>query len=161
LEIFVHPNPALKSRAAPVDPLTDEELPRLVGAMAKAMYEAPGVGLAATQVGVQKRVFVFDLDEGLVAVCNPVISPASDETVVDEEGCLSLPGITVAVERPSAVVCEGVDLAGAPLRIEGEGLLARVLQHEADHLDGVLILDRASPEERRAAMRRFREQSEG
>lgn len=161
MDILTHPNPALKQRAAAVDPASDRELHRLVRTMAKAMYDAPGVGLAATQVGVQKRVFVLDLDDGLVAVCNPLIVPTSDDTELDDEGCLSLPGITVPVERPAAVRCEGVDLAGKPLVIEGSGLLARVLQHETDHLDGVLVIDRATPEERRAAIRRYREQSQG
>jgi peptide deformylase len=161
VEIYIHPHPALKQRAHDVDPSADPDVPRLIEAMAKAMYGAPGVGLAATQVGIQKRVFVFDLDEGLVAVCNPVLSGYSQETELDEEGCLSLPGLTVTVERPSSVVCEGLDLSGRPLRIEGEGLLARLLQHETDHLDGVLILDRATPDERRAAMKRYRELAEG
>ena len=160
MDILTHPNPALKETAAEVDPEHDRDLASLVRSMAKAMYEAPGVGLAATQVGVQKRVFVFDVDEGLVAVCNPRIVKHSVETSVDEEGCLSLPGMTVVVERPAAVVCEGIDLGGKKVVIEGDGLLARVLQHETDHLDGVLILDRATPEERRAALKRFREQSE-
>lgn len=160
VDIFIHPNPGLQLRAHDVDPSSDSDLPHLVQAMAKAMYGAPGVGLAATQVGVQKRVFIFDLDDGLVVVCNPLLSGFSVDTETDEEGCLSLPGLTVTVERPCSVVCEGSDLAGKPLRIEGEGLLARVLQHETDHLDGVLILDRATPDERRAAMKRYRELAE-
>lgn len=161
MDILIHPSPALKQRAHEVDPASDPDIPRLVQAMAKAMYAAPGVGLAATQVGVQKRVFVFDVDDGLVAVCNPVLTDYSEETEADEEGCLSLPGLTVTVERPSSVVCEGLDLKGSPLRIESDGLLARLLQHETDHLEGVLILDRATPEERRAAMKRYRELAEG
>lgn len=161
MEILAHPNPALKQRAYEVDPANDSELRRLVKAMAKTMYEAPGVGLAATQVGVQKRVLVIDLDEeneGLMVLCNPVIEPASDETELDEEGCLSLPGITVPVERPVAISCEALSIDGKAVRIEAEGLLARVLQHEADHLDGLLIIDRASPEERKAALQRYLEQ---
>lgn len=160
MEILVHPNPALKQPAAVVDPASDKELLRLVRSMAQAMYDAPGVGLAATQVGVQKRVIVFDLEDGLVALCNPRIVDASDETELDDEGCLSLPGITVPVERAVSCVCEALDLKGAPVRLEAEGFFARVLQHETDHLDGVLIIDRASPEERRAAIRRYREAAE-
>jgi peptide deformylase len=157
VEIIAHPNPALKQAAYEVDPATDKELVRLVHDMAKAMYEAPGVGLAATQVGVQKRVVVFDLDDGLVALCNPVVLDASEEREIDDEGCLSLPGITVPVERACEIKAEGLALDGARLRIEASGLMARVLQHEIDHLDGVLIIDRAAPEDRKEALRRYRE----
>ncbi len=160
MDILEHPNPALKQTALDVDPSCDSELPRLVKAMAHAMHEAPGVGLAATQVGVQKRVIVFDVDDGVVALCNPVIVDRSAETEVEDEGCLSLPGITVPVERAYSCVCEALDLKGEPLRLEAEGFVARVLQHETDHLDGVLIIDRAEPAERRAAMRRYRELGE-
>lgn len=160
MDILEHPNPALKQTAQPVDPTTDRELSSLVKAMAHAMHEAPGVGLAATQVGVQKRVIVFDVDDGIVALCNPVISERSDETETDDEGCLSLPGITVPVERALSCVCEAIDVKGAPVRLEAEGFMARVLQHETDHLDGILIIDRAAPAERRAALRAYREQSE-
>jgi peptide deformylase len=160
MEILAHPNPALKQLAGEVDPAGDRDLIHLVKAMAKAMYDAPGVGLAATQVGVQKRVIVFDLDDGLVALCNPEIVETSEETDLDDEGCLSLPGITVPVERAGSCVCEALDLKGGKVRIEAEGLLARLLQHETDHLDGVLIIDRASPDDRRVAMRRYREANE-
>jgi peptide deformylase len=157
VEIFAHPNPALAQRATNVEPGTDRGLRRLIEDMAHAMYDAPGVGLAATQVGVLKRVLVYDLDDGLVALCNPAIVSRSDEVELDDEGCLSLPGITVPVERACSVVCEGVDPDGNMVRIEGEGLLARVLQHETDHLDGVLIIDRASPRDRKDALRRYHE----
>jgi peptide deformylase len=160
MDILAHPNPALKQPATEVDPVQDRTLIRLVKAMSEAMYEAPGVGLAATQVGVQKRLIVFDLDDGLVALCNPSIVERSEETEVDDEGCLSLPGITVPVERAASCVCEALNLKGKHVRIEAEGLLARLLQHETDHLDGVLIIDRATPDERRAAMRRYREANE-
>lgn len=157
MDILSHPDPALRSRAEPVDPSADATLRPLAVQMLHAMREAPGVGLAATQVGVQKRLIVFDLEEEPVAVCNPEIVERSDETDLDEEGCLSLPGITVPIERSVRVVCTGLDLSGAPVRIEASDLLARLLQHETDHLDGVLILDRAAPEERRAAIRRYNE----
>jgi peptide deformylase len=160
VDILVHPNPALKQPAAPVDPASDKELMRLVRSMAQTMYDAPGVGLAATQVGVQKRVIVFDIEDGLVALCNPRIVDASEETDVDDEGCLSLPGITVPVARSVSCACEALDVKGAPVRLEAEGFFARVLQHETDHLDGVLNIDRATPEERRAAIRRYREAAE-
>lgn len=157
MDILTHPNPALKQHAVDVERFGDRDLKDLVRAMARAMYDAPGVGLAATQVGVMSRVLVYDVDEGLVALCNPRIVETSGETEVVEEGCLSLPGIEVPIERPSSLTCEAFDLAGEPVRIEAAGLLARVLQHEIDHLDGVLIIDRATPEERKAAIQRYNE----
>lgn len=157
MDILAHPNPALKQTASPVEPGVDVDLPRLVKVMAAAMYDAPGIGLAAPQIGVMKRVFIFDIDDRLGVVCNPVIVERSEETEIDDEGCLSLPGISVPVERSVRVVCEGIDIKGSPVRIEGTDLLARMLQHETDHLDGLLIIDRATPEERRAAMRRYME----
>ena len=162
MRVLEHPNPALKQKAQPVDPTTDGELAGLAREMAQIMYAAPGVGLAATQLGVCKRLIVFDVSEEKRphALCNPVIVERSDETVVEDEGCLSVPGITVPVERAASVVCEGHDLKGRRIRVEASDLLARVLQHETDHLDGILILDRATPEERRAAVRRYREAME-
>ncbi len=157
MDILTHPNPALKQHAADVERFGDRDLKDLVRAMARAMYDAPGVGLAATQVGVMSRVLVYDVDEGLVALCNPRIVETSGEPEIVEEGCLSLPGIEVPIERPSSLTCEAFDLAGNPVRIEAAGLLARVLQHEIDHLDGVLIIDRATPEERKAAIQRYNE----
>jgi peptide deformylase len=160
MEVLVHPNPALKQHALPVDPATDDDLRELVVTMARLMYDAPGLGLAATQIGVLKRVIVYDFSEDnteLVALCNPTIVERSDEVEVHDEGCLSLPGIDVPVERATRVVCEAVTLSGKPVRIEAEGLYARMLQHETDHLDGILIIDRATPEERKAALVRYRE----
>jgi peptide deformylase len=157
MEILAHPNPALKQTALPVDPAADRQLGRLVKQMAKLMYAAPGIGLAATQLGVLKRVIAYDLgdDRQPVGFCNPVIVEASEATQTEEEGCLSLPGITVPIERALSVVCEGLDLAGRPVRVEATDLFARLLQHEIDHLDGVLIIDRAAPEERKAAIKRY------
>ncbi len=157
MDILAHPDPALRQRAHDVDPTSDRSLGKLVKGMAKAMHDAPGVGLAATQVGVQKRVIVFDLEDGLAALCNPSIVERSTETDIEDEGCLSVPGISVPVERALRCVCEALDLKGRAVRIEAEGMLARVLQHETDHLDGILMIDRAEPEERKAALRRYRE----
>ncbi len=157
MEILTHPNPALKQTAAEIDPASDAELLDLVGRMAQLMYDAPGIGLAAPQIGVQKRVIVMDLDDRLVALCNPEIVKVSAETVTDEEGCLSLPGIGVQVERAVEVVCEAFDIKGNPVRIEAQDLFARLIQHEIDHLDGMLIIDRATPDERKAAIRRYNE----
>ena len=160
MDILQHPNPALKQHASDVDPTADRSLASLVQSMTQAMYDAPGVGLAATQVGVQKRLIVLDIDDGLMALCNPRIVETADETETEDEGCLSLPGLYIPIERPVACVCEALDLKGGPVRISAEGLFARVLQHETDHLDGLLILDRATPDERRAALRRYREANE-
>lgn len=160
MDILEHPNPALKQHASDVDPTADGTLASLVQSMAKAMYDAPGVGLAATQVGVQKRLIVLDVDDGLMALCNPRIVETTPEAETEDEGCLSLPGVYIPIERPVGCVCEALDLKGEPVRIAAEGLFARVLQHETDHLDGLLILDRATPDERRAALRRYREANE-
>jgi peptide deformylase len=162
MRVLEHPDPALKQKAHDVDPMTDGSLARLANEMARLMYAAPGIGLAAPQIGVQKRMIVFDLGDERrpQALCNPVIVERSEETEVDDEGCLSLPGITVPIERHAAVVCEGVDLRGNAVRIEASDLFARMLQHECDHLEGVLILDRATPDERKAAIRRYREAQE-
>jgi len=160
MEILEHPNPALKQRAVEIEPAADRELARLVKTMAQTMHDAPGVGLAATQLGVQKRVIVIDVDDAVVALCNPVIIESSEESEIEDEGCLSLPGITVPVERALRCTCEALDIKGGKVRIDAGGFLARVLQHETDHLDGILIIDRAAPEERRAAIRRYREASQ-
>lgn len=157
MDILTHPNPALRAKATDVDPKADAELESLVKTMAQAMYDAPGIGIAAPQVGVLKRVIAFDLDEGLIALCNPVIVSTSEETEIDDEGCLSLPGITIPIERSVSVVCEALNLKGEPVRIEATELAARMLQHETDHLDGLLIIDRATPDERKAAIRRYNE----
>jgi len=155
MEILAHPSPALKSSTCEVDPLNDADLIPLVKSMARAMYAAPGVGLAAPQVGVLKRVIVLDIDDGLMVMCNPRIVESSEETEVEDEGCLSLPGITVPVERASRVTCEAVNLQGNLVTVEAAELLARAIQHEIDHLNGVLIIDRAKPEDRKAALRQY------
>lgn len=145
----------LRMRAAEVTEFGDE-LARVVERMTGLMHDAEGVGLAATQVGVLRRFFVFH-DEGEDRVLvNPVITKSSKETEVDEEGCLSLGPVRVDVERPVGVTIEGLDGAGGPVAYELEGLPARVVQHELDHLDGVLIIDRTTPEARREALRQLR-----
>jgi peptide deformylase len=136
----------------------DDDLARLVDRMTALMHEASGVGLAATQVGVLRRVFVFS-DEGEDRVLvNPVITNASRETEVDDEGCLSLRDVLVPVERPTAVTIEGFDATGEPVRLELELPSSRVVQHELDHLDGVLIIDRTDDPSRREALARLRPQ---
>jgi peptide deformylase len=136
----------------------DEDLERLVERMTALMHEAAGVGLAATQVGVLRRLFVF-VDEGEDRVLvNPTITRSSSETEVDDEGCLSLRGVLVPVERPRAITIEGLDAKGAPAKLELEPPSSRVVQHELDHLDGVLIIDRTDDESRRAALATLRPQ---
>ncbi len=126
--------------------------------MFETMYAADGIGLAATQVGVLKRLFVMDIREPEVepcAVVNPVIveSRGSER---GEEGCLSLPGLVGVVERPAEIVMAGQDLDGQPIRIEADGMLARCIQHEIDHLDGILFIDRISPLERRMLLDKWK-----
>lgn len=155
MEVLTHPNPILKQAAVDVIVETDADLRTLVRAMAEAMYESAGVGLAAPQIGVAKRVIVFDVDDQLSALCNPRIVERSDETVCDEEGCLSVPGISVSVPRSQWVVCTGVTIDGREVTLRADDFLARVLQHEIDHLDGVLILDRLELEDRKEAIKAY------
>ena len=124
--------------------------------MIDTMHDAPGVGLAATQVGVQKRVFVYDVGDGAKAVVNPRISEARGEWTY-EEGCLSLPGLSWSITRPNEVHLEGMDLDGKEISIDAGDLLGRVFQHEVDHLDGVLLLERLDEDQRKEAMRVLRE----
>jgi peptide deformylase len=157
MEVLHHPSPVLRGKAAEVDTEKDHDLRDLVRAMAETMYEENGIGLAAPQVGVDKRVIVFDVDDRLAALCNPVIIEASDETAVDEEGCLSVPGVTVPIARSTRVVCAGQTVEGRDISVEATELLARVIQHEIDHLDGVLILDRAPAEIRKSIIKAYNE----
>jgi len=157
MQILTHPNPVLAARAEEIDPANDADLRRLVRQMAEAMYENQGIGLAAPQLGVHKRIIVFDIDDELAAICNPVIVERSDEVAIDDEGCLSVPGINVPIERNVAVVCEGLNIDGERVVLDASDLLARVIQHEIDHLDGVIILDRLDPEQRKAAVRAYNE----
>jgi peptide deformylase len=151
-------DPVLKSRATAVDRF-DDSLRRQVGRMAGLMSDALGVGLAAPQLGVSQRLLVYRVgpDAPVIALANPEIEWASQESEVLDEGCLSIPGILVDVERPVHVRVQARDEEGDPRSIEASGLEARVIQHEMDHLDGVLILDRTTRDQRREAMRALRE----
>jgi peptide deformylase len=150
-------DPALRMKARNVETY-DADLERLVERMTHLMHDAQGVGLAATQVGVLRRLFVF-VDEGEDRVLvNPFISARSDETSADDEGCLSLQGVLVPVERAAEVTIEGSDVKGEPLHFEFLEPTARIVQHELDHLDGVLILDRTDEASRRAALAKLRPQ---
>ena len=151
-QIRQYPDAALRLKARQVDEF-DDELKNLVERMKLLMVDANGIGLAATQVGVLRRVFVFQPDEhDVLAVVNPEIVEQSDETEVADEGCLSIQGITVPVERSLQVTIVGKDENGVEVRYELEGYAARCVQHETDHLDGVLMLDRTTPEARREAL---------
>jgi peptide deformylase len=149
-------DPVLREVARPVEKF-DDELATLSRRMVAIMRDAPGVGLAATQLGVVQRVLVYEVDDEPVTLVNPKIVSASRDTEIADEGCLSLPGMTLPVERPVAVRVRARDLRGRRLEYDVEGLEARVVQHETDHLDGVLILERTSREERARALREFRE----
>ena len=151
-------DPVLKSRASEIRSF-GPELEREAERMVAIMHDAIGVGLAATQLGVMHRLLVFQAgpDATPTAIANPEIDWLSSEVVVAEEGCLSLPRVSVDVERPLFARISGADVTGEPLEIEASGLEARVLQHEIDHLDGVLMLDRTARDQRKAALRALRE----
>ena len=150
-------DPVLKSVASPVSAF-GPELRAEVERMIAIMHDGMGVGLAATQLGVLRRLLVFQAgpDGEATALINPVIEWLSEEGSLAEEGCLSLPRVTMDVERPLHVRVSGRDAEGEPIEIEASGLEARVLQHEIDHLDGVLILDRTTREQRKGALRALR-----
>ena len=154
-QIRQYGDPALRMRAAEVT-VFDDELRRVAERMIALMHDADGVGLAATQIGVLRRFFVVHDDGEDRVVVNPVITVSSKESEIDEEGCLSLGPVRVDVERPVGVTIEARDAAGEPVSLELEGLAARVVQHELDHLDGKLIIDRTDPESRREALRQLR-----
>lgn len=157
LRVRTFGDPVLRAAARPVEDF-DATVAKLAEDMLETMYEAHGVGLAGPQVGVSKRLFVFDDGEtGPSALVNPELSDAQGEQD-GEEGCLSLPGIYFDLRRFMSITAEGFDVHGQPLRMEAEGLLARIFQHEVDHLNGKLFIDRLPPEQRREAMRQMREQ---
>ncbi len=155
-------DPVLRASAVAVDRF-DDALRSEIERMGALMSDALGVGLAATQVGVLHRVLVYRTyaEDPLTAMVNPVIEWRSDELESAEEGCLSIPGVHVEVERPARVRARASDAFGEEMLVEAEGLQARVIQHEVDHLDGILILDRISREARREAMRSLREARDG
>ena len=149
-------DPVLKQRAREVEEI-DGSLAGIVDAMYDTMYEAVGLGLAAPQVGVQKRVFTYDVGEGPTVIVNPEIVETSGEFPY-EEGCLSVPGLKFEIVRPKVVTIRGLDIDGNEVVVEGDEVLARVFLHEVDHLDGVLLLDRLEPDVRKQALRALRDQ---
>jgi peptide deformylase len=155
-QIRQYGDPALRLKANEVEDF-DDDLRRLVERMVALMHDAQGVGLAATQVGILRRLFVYEPDdEGPRALVNPVVVERGEETTSDEEGCLSLQGVRVPVDRSTRLVLEGKDENGADVRVELEEYAARVVQHELDHLDGVLIIDRTDDEHRKEALATLR-----
>ena len=152
-QIRQYPDAALKMEARPVE-LFDEQLVKLVERMKRLMVDANGIGLAATQVGVLQRLFVFQAEPGEepAAVVNPELVDVSEVTEVGDEGCLSIQGVTVPVERAARVTVVGKDEHGNDVRYELDGYEARCAQHETDHLNGVLMLDRTTPEGRKEAL---------
>jgi peptide deformylase len=153
-EIRTFGDPVLKAVAEPVSNI-DEKLIRLTDEMFTVMYAAPGIGLAAPQIGVQRQVFVYDIDEERKVILNPQIVESSGEWVYDE-GCLSIPGLYVEMLRPKKVLVRGINLDGNQVEIEADELLARLFQHEIDHLNGVLMFDRMTADQRREAVRIYR-----
>jgi peptide deformylase len=152
-------DPVLNTGAQPVETF-DAALERLVEDMLETMYAAPGVGLAGPQIGISRRVFVYDIGEGPGHMINPELVETSGEWEFDE-GCLSVPERFWPIVRPSYARIKGVRMDGSPLELEGDELMGRMLQHEFDHLDGTLLLERLGKRERRAALRDLRREALG
>ena len=161
----IHPirtfgDPVLRQKAAEVARV-DQFHERLAADMIETMRDAPGVGLAGPQIAILQRIFVWEVEDEYGVLINPVIKKRSRKKVTDDEGCLSLPGLVYPVERSHSVRVEGLDETGEPVTIDAEDHLARVFQHEIDHLDGILFIDRLPEEMKRDALRLLREQSLG
>jgi peptide deformylase len=157
--VRVYGDPVLKQVARQVDQV-DGTVARLVDGMVETMYASEGAGLAATQVGVQKRLFVYDVGDGPQVVINPSIVEVGGEWYHDE-GCLSIPGLRLGIVRPNQVHITGYDLDGEEVSLEADEFLGRVFQHEVDHLDGVLMVERLEEDERKLALRVLRDRSLG
>jgi peptide deformylase len=156
-EVRLLGDPILRTRAVPISEV-DDVVRALIDDMFATMYQQEGVGLAGPQVGVGQRVIVVDPhEEGVTpfALINPEIVEAGEEVAKAEEGCLSMPGLTDVIERSTFIVVEGLDRDGEPVRIEARDMLARVLQHEIDHLDGILFIDRVSPLKRKMLLSKW------
>jgi peptide deformylase len=158
-QIRQYPDPVLRMKANDVEAF-DDDLSRLVERLESLLKDANGLGLAATQIGVLRRVFVFqpDPEAPAQALVNPRLLDGSEERIGDEEGCLSMQGVVIPVDRHERIAVEASDPEGNDVRLELEGLPARIAQHELDHLDGILILDRTTPEARREALAVLRPQ---
>ncbi len=152
-------DPVLKVCAAQITNI-DGKIVKLADEMLQIMYQAPGLGLAATQIGVQKQLFVYDLDDEPLVLINPTIVESSGEWVYDE-GCLSIPGLSVEIVRPKLVLVRGTNLDGNTIEIEADEVMARLFQHEIDHLQGVLMFERMTPDQRKLALSEYRRREEG
>ena len=142
LKILTYPNTILRQKAEVIDDI-DDDLRRLIDEMIEAMYLDEGIGLAGPQVGVSKRIIVMDIGQGPIAIINPEITQRGDEVETVEEGCLSFPGIRLDISRSTEITVRGISDKGEPIEFSAVGLLARVLMHEIDHLDGILFIDHA------------------
>ncbi|GLI54309.1 peptide deformylase [Thermodesulfovibrio yellowstonii] len=159
LEIKKYPDEVLKKKAETISEINGD-LQKLIDNMIETMYNANGIGLAAPQVGVLKRLIVVDTspreqNQSLIVLINPEITD-SDGEILSEEGCLSLPGFTTRLKRKERVIVKGLDRNGKEIEIEATGLLARALQHEIDHLDGILLIDKISPLKRELFRKKFK-----
>jgi peptide deformylase len=157
--VRVYGDPVLKQTARVVDHV-DGALVRLVDDMVETMYDAEGAGLAAPQVGVQRRLFVYDVGDGPEVIINPLIEEVGGEWYHDE-GCLSIPGLRLGIVRPNEVHITGYNLDGKEVSIEADEFLGRVFQHEVDHLDGILMLERLEDDQRKQALRVLRDRALG
>jgi peptide deformylase len=157
LEIREYGEPVLREKSLAVKEITPEIL-NLIRDMAETMYTAPGVGLAAPQVGVSKRIIIIDgEEEGLIVLINPTMVKSEGE-VIEEEGCLSIPGVYSEVKRSSKVTVKALNESGEPIKITKEGLIARALQHEIDHLEGILFVDRIGKVKRQLLLNKLKKQ---
>ena len=154
MRIRTYGDPTLRRPAEPVETI-DLEIRTICERMVETMLRANGAGLAAPQIGIPKRIIVLDVDGEFHVLINPELIETSEEVEQVTEGCLSVPGVDAAIGRATRAVIEGTTLDGDTVRIEGEGLLARAIQHEMDHLDGNLFLDRLSPARRRSVLREY------
>jgi peptide deformylase len=152
-------DPVLKTVADEIVNI-DAKLVRLTEEMFGVMYSAPGIGLAAPQIGIQRRLFVYDIGDDPRVIINPKIVESSGEWVYDE-GCLSIPGLYVEMLRPRKILVQGIDLDGNDVQFEADELLSRLFQHEIDHLDGVLMFDRMTPDQRKKAVTLYRAREAG
>ena len=163
-EILVLPDARLRQVAGEI-PVVDAEIKKLAADMLETMYDAPGIGLAAPQIGELKRIVVMDLSKDgepndPIVMINPEILKYSDDTVTTEEGCLSIPGLYVEIVRPKQVLLRGIDIDGNTVEFESDDFEARLFQHELDHLNGVLMFDRMTPEQRKEAIAEYQRISE-
>jgi len=154
MEIRTYPDPVLRRKAEPVASI-DNEIKRICEKMIEAMIRADGVGLAAPQIGISKRIIVLDVEGEFHILINPQLVSTSKETEEFTEGCLSVPGVTATVKRSAEATVVGTRLDGSEVRITGKGLLSRAIQHEIDHLEGRLFIDRLSPARRQSIQKEY------